>query len=383
MFHSRYVTLALLVLLPACRGADSAPAKTESSMPESAGAESTDAEPAGAESAEAGLEGSEGPWTYTVYYGTNRKPVSATDRSQGFGTERDESGAIHRGRCKVLINKGHEFGSLGERNLIQRWFLGDDRVLLRNIHGLASDAFGAEIQAILTRLRPGQADVVVYIHGYNNSFEEASVRAAQIGFDLKVPGVMAFFSWPSLGSSSYQCYKADARTVAASTGAIVAFLRGLVVDAGAGRVHLIVHSMGNQGLAAAISGLETETGLHFGQIILAAPDLSPSRFQAVASAYQRLAARTTLYVSSRDRALEASKWLADEPRVGYTPPIAVIAGIDTVEVTDIDLTLLGHTYYAEAEAVLYDIADLLRSGQGPAQRVRVRPGGPGAWRIGR
>ena len=37
---------------------------------------------------------------------------------------------------------------------------------------------------------------LLYLHGYNTSFEEAAIRAAQIGFDLKVPGATAFFSWP-------------------------------------------------------------------------------------------------------------------------------------------------------------------------------------------
>jgi hypothetical protein len=34
----------------------------------------------------------------------------------------------------------------------------------------------------------------VYIHGYNVSFEEAVIRAAQMGYDLKVEGVTALFS---------------------------------------------------------------------------------------------------------------------------------------------------------------------------------------------
>jgi hypothetical protein len=44
-----------------------------------------------------------------------------------------------------------------------------------------------------------------------------------------------------------------------------------------------------------------------------------------------------------------------------------------VEVSDIDLTLLGHGYFAEASAVLYDMFDLLKSNRGPAQRVRLTP----------
>ena len=47
--------------------------------------------------------------------------------------------------------------------------------------------------------------------------------------------------------------------------------------------------------------------------------------------------------------------------------------IDTIEVTNIDLTLLGHGYYAEAEAVLYDISELLKHDADPDKRLRIRP----------
>jgi esterase/lipase superfamily enzyme len=40
------------------------------------------------------------------------------------------------------------------------------------------------------------ADLFLYIHGYNVGFEEAAIRAAQLGCDLKAKSTM-FFSWPS------------------------------------------------------------------------------------------------------------------------------------------------------------------------------------------
>ena len=124
--------------------------------------------------------------------------------------------------------------------------------------------------------------------------------------------------------------------------------------------------MGNQGFAAAIAHVQGESGLHFGQIILAAPDLSPETFQAVADEYHRMSTRTTLYVSSRDLALRTSEWLNDAPRIGYTPPVEVVPGIDTIEVTDIDLTMLGHSYFAEAEGVLYVRVRRIQVSRAPA-----------------
>jgi hypothetical protein len=52
-------------------------------------------------------------------------------------------------------------------------------------------------------------------------------------------------------------------------------------------------------------------------------------------------------------------------------------------VTDIDLTALGHGYFAEAAAVLYDMFDLLHDRKPPERRARLkgRPDGnrPEYW----
>jgi hypothetical protein len=41
-------------------------------------------------------------------------------------------------------------------------------------------------------------DVLLFIHGYNNSFKAAAQQAAQLKADLKFPGPVVLFSWPSL-----------------------------------------------------------------------------------------------------------------------------------------------------------------------------------------
>ena len=81
-----------------------------------------------------------------------------------------------------------------------------------------------------------------------------------------------------------------------------------------------------------------------------------------------------------------SRFLQGSDRAGFTPPVTVVPGIDTIEVTDIDLTLLGHGYYAEAEGVLYDMYDLLAHNSPPSRRLRLRQAGGGQsqyWVIAR
>ena len=61
-------------------------------------------------------------------------------------------------------------------------------------------------------------------------------------------------------------------------------------------------------------------------------------------------------------------------------------GVDTVAVPDFDLDLPGHSYFAEAEALLHDMFDLLRRGNGPAARERLTPAvdrGPAFWKLRR
>jgi DNA-binding transcriptional LysR family regulator len=64
--------------------------------------------------------------------------------------------------------------------------------------------------------------------------------------------------------------------------------------------------------------------------------------------------------------------------------VTVVPEIDTIEVTGIDLTVLGHAYYAQAEPVLRDIDALLRHNEPPSRRLQLEPAGDPAaryWRI--
>jgi esterase/lipase superfamily enzyme len=128
------------------------------------------------------------------------------------------------------------------------------------------------------------------------------------------------------------------------------------------------------------------TGKLFDQIILAAPDVDADTFRQLCKAYARVSRRTTLYVSSRDKAVEAARWLHDFARAGLLPPIMVAPGIDTVNVTNADITLLGHGYVAEARGVLSDMHSLLRFGA-PAKRfgLQKQTSGDGKtyWLIGK
>jgi len=311
---------------------------------------------------------------YPLWYGTNRKPIDASDRSKGFSGERDQQ--IHYGSCQVSVPKSHKIGSIGS-SWWERLKTGtDDRLKLdkSSLRELNGDDCWLDIKRALEERDAGERMGLIFIHGFNVSFEAAALRAAQIGFDLQLPGVTAFYSWPSRGK--LVGYPADEASIQASERFITQFLVDFVTKSGSEQVHLIAHSMGNRGLLRSIQRIvqqaQGQSNIRFGQIFLAAPDEDPDVFRDLAVEYQKVAQRTTLYISSKDKALASSGLIHDEPRVGFSPPITIVPGVDTVEVSNIDLTLLGHGYYSDARPVLQDMHGLLWQNTAPEQRFGLR-----------
>ncbi|MEA5553292.1 alpha/beta hydrolase [Anabaena cylindrica UHCC 0172] len=313
---------------------------------------------------------------YPLWFGTNRKPVDIQDISKGFSKERD--GQIHYGICQVAVPESHKIGSTGSPWWQRLLTSTDDRLKLQpeSLKVLDEIMFWDSVQKALQEHEPDENSALVFIHGFNVSFEDAALRAAQIGFDLQVPGIMAFYSWPS--QAKLMGYTADEATIEASEQYIAEFLLNLSQKTQIGKIHIIAHSMGNRGLLRAmqriLAQVQAASEVPFGQIVLAAPDVDPDLFRDLAKAYHTLAERTTLYVSSKDKALSLSGIIHDYPRVGFFPPVTVVEGIDTIQVSKIDLTFLGHGYFADARTLLEDIRDLLIHNTPPNRRQgRLEP----------
>jgi len=328
---------------------------------------------------------------YPVWFGTNRKPLDAADPGKGFGAEIDDH--VHYGKRIVRIPSSHRTGELGSP-LWKRLLLGvDDRISVDPASIMAADAFTRDVRKFIAGLDPADRNVLVYIHGFNTSFDEATRRAAQLGFDLKVPGITVLYSWPSRASVS--AYVTDLSAIEASEDHIAEFLVAAAALADRGKVHIIAHSMGNRGLLRAMHRATTQaamrSGTRFGQIFLSAPDVNATLFRQLASVYPQIAERTTLYVADQDKALAALEWMTEGGRAGGAPPVLVLPGIDTVRVHGSGLFQLGHSYFAEEPDVLRDIRAQLYWKESPERR-RARFGWPvpdnspdarGAWVIGR
>ncbi|MGH7858700.1 MAG: alpha/beta hydrolase [Candidatus Binatia bacterium] len=314
------------------------------------------------------------PRSFRVWYGTNREPIDRQDLSVGFGGRRErDPGTVHYGICEITIPASHRFGSTGS-TWWRRWLRRkDDRLKLGDICGLAAATFWGLLAKELSGRARSDRRALVYVHGFNVTFRDAAIRAAQIGCDLSEPGITAFFSWPSKGKPHE--YPADEASIEASEEAIADFLVGFATRTRARQVNVVAYSMGNRGLLRALQRIrgraERQSAVRFNQIFLAAPDVDADLFRQLAVVYREFAKRTTLYASASDLAVGLSGWIHSAPRAGFTPPVTVVPGIDTVVVPDFDVDRLGHGYYAAAEAVLHDMFDLLQRNAAPARRQRL------------
>jgi esterase/lipase superfamily enzyme len=308
-----------------------------------------------------------GPRESVVWYGTSRQPRGPADGI--YGPEPDD--ALHLGRCRVRVPASVPIGRLRARRAGPPSL---DRYLVSGHEQLPREEYLARIRDALARHDFGRRSVLVYVHGYRTRFLEAVTRAAQLHSDLGAPGEVAIFSWPSCGTSTG--YFTDEDNAQHAERYLLAFLALLCRDTGAEHVHVLAHSMGNRPLLRVAMRIAAATpdsrDLRLGHVFLAAADVSHRFFSAEAAVYANVSDSVCAYVSSRDKALKSSGIVHGGDRAGLTPPITIVDGIDTIDASDIDLTLLGHGYYAQARPVLADIHAVLHGQERPESRFGLQ-----------
>jgi serine/threonine protein kinase len=314
--------------------------------------------------------------TVTVWYGTNRKSHLQRNGTVSYSSDRDSR--VHVGSCRVYVPESHKIGSLGSPWWKRLLTWKDDRLKVSKTIELDTNTYWEQIKRAFEKIGEEDRRALIYIHGFNVSFVDAALRAAQLKCDLGITGIVGFYSWPSKGT--VLGYEADAASIEASEDFIADFLADFAIQCGTALIHVIAHSMGNRGLLRAMHRILGQaakvSNVSFGQIFLAAPDVDTELFLKLAHCYPKVSRRTTLYVSDKDIALQSSGILHDFPRAGFAPPVTIIPGIDTVEVSNVDLTMLGHGFFANARDVLQDMHNLIMNDAPPEKRMGLKKNSP-------
>jgi len=298
-----------------------------------------------------------------VFYATDRQVTGNDSQGPTFGGEPDPNGQFHYGEVSVSIPRDHRMGELEGPSIWRLEFKQDPNkdVVLQQVESEDQATF---MKGVSDRVGHSQKkEILVFVHGFNTTFEDASRRTAQIAYDMAYDGPTILYSWPSQGSMTPFAYNKDGRNAALTVPHLEAFLKLLVAQSGATTVDLIAHSMGNRPVTQALRDFAIENPAEkgkpmFNQVALMAPDVDAALFQQMAQEMEISAHRITLYASSRDEALRLSDYFAGYQRAGEgLPHLLVVPGLDTVDASAVDTSLLGlyHSYFADSTTILSDL----------------------------
>lgn len=287
-----------------------------------------------------------------VFYATSRAPkaanrfirtqLQAPSAQTYYGAKR---GALSTGTVMVSVPRNRELGEIPKPSALRFEFRPDPakHTILGDISiydGL--DTFTAQLKAEIARSQRKEA--FIFIHGYNNSFPMAVERTAQLAIDLEIDGAPLMYSWPSAGSVF--SYRADRQQIVPETiEDLKTFLTLVANQSGAERLHIIAHSMGNEFLLGALQSLAegSADAPLFEQIVFASPDVDADEFAAGLSRLTGLASHLTLYASSKDNALKASRrFNRSGRRAGESDEPLILDGLATIDTTVASVGGLGH-----------------------------------------
>jgi esterase/lipase superfamily enzyme len=251
-------------------------------------------------------------------------------------------------------------------------------------------------------------EVVLFVNGYNTSFEDAALTMGELCHFLGRELVCGIFTWPAGGRGGILFgYEVDRESAEYATEDLVKAIRIIAGAPGVEWIHLLAHSRGAATLASALAELSAEAYMlqssptrefHIGNVVLMAPDIDTdvaltkifgvfsdpdlpfggkARPGAVLPPSPGL--EVTVYVSPDDKALAVAGWLVGSfARLGridttmFTPDqLEAIGRLGAVNIIQVGTTtdFFGHSYFTSNPRVSADIIAMLRYG--------LRPNEPG------
>jgi esterase/lipase superfamily enzyme len=229
------------------------------------------------------------------------------------------------------------------------------------------------LESLRSRLPARGGHVLLFVHGYNNRFEDAVYRFAQIAHDSNAQVVPVLFTWPSRGRTL--SYPFDRESANFSRDALENVLRALTREPRIKEVSVLAHSMGNWVTLEALRQMAIRDGrvaAKVGNVMLAAPDVDIDVAATQIRGMGKPLPRITLFTSTDDRALRASRtFWGSSARLGAIDPATepYRSALARFGITALDLTQLrtgdplSHGKFAESPDVVRFIGRRLADNQ--------------------
>ncbi|WP_425523704.1 alpha/beta hydrolase [Rhizobium setariae] len=214
---------------------------------------------------------------------------------------------------------------------------------------------------------------MVFVHGFNNTYEDAVFRYAQIVHDSGASVTPILFTWPS--RASVFDYNYDKESTNFSRTALEQALRALSQDKKITDITVLAHSMGTWLAMEALRQMSIRDGAispKIQNVILASPDIDIDVFAKQWTEIEGKRPSFTVFVSQDDKALALSRFISgDVMRLGAidasTQPYRSDlekAGIQIVDLTQVKTEdRLNHGKFAESPEIVQLIGKRLVNGQ--------------------
>jgi esterase/lipase superfamily enzyme len=232
---------------------------------------------------------------------------------------------------------------------------------------------GAESWLRKSVAKSSDRSVLVFVHGFNNRFEDAVYRFAQIVHDSGANSVPVLVTWPSRGS--LLAYGYDRESTNYTRNALENLFQYLARNPDVKEVSVLAHSMGNWLALESLRQMAIRNGSlppKFKDVMLAAPDVDVDVFRSQIADMGTPRPQFTLFVSRDDRALAVSRrvW-GNVARLGSIDPEQepYKTELASNNISVIDLTKieagddLHHSKFAESPEIVQLIGTRLSSGQ--------------------
>jgi predicted alpha/beta hydrolase family esterase len=178
-----------------------------------------------------------------------------------------------------------------------------------------------ELQA---SVKASNGHVLLYVHGFRETFRTSSIDVAQIANLTEFPGPVIQYSWPSQGE--LLSYVVDETNMSWDERNFRMFLQTLAEKPWVKDIVLVSHSLGARLIIPAIayvdSAASNQDASNISRIILSAPDTDRGEFerdigrQILSAKRVQAGRRLTVYVSANDKAIALSRTIHGYPRLG-------------------------------------------------------------------
>ena len=283
----------------------------------------------------------------TLLVATTRKRVNGARSKPWFGPERASAMTVARAKVVPPDDSRLSLASVG---------LADWR--LDEVEPISS----GEISDLLAQA--GGLDVLIYVHGFKQTFETAALDAARLSDAIKFRGRTMVFSWPS--KAGFFDYAYDRDSAMWSRDEFERVLHSIVAIPGASRIHIVAHSMGTMLALESLRQLHAEYGdtvaNRIGAVVFAAPDIDMDVFSSAIKRIGPLARKITVIAATNDRALALSGRLAGGmTRVGAAEKDAIERlGVRVIDASEAGWGIVNHDLFlsnAEVQRVIRSSID--------------------------